>query len=238
MAISITSVTGTGTGVDATSFSVSLTTDPATLYVACLEASRDTSNPPTPTVTHGGITATQVATLLWITTGASRRQLWIYAWDSGPGSGPGTWLADFGVTMSGCSMGILKVTGSDIANGLVQTFVQTAATGADLSGTSGATGTLSAAGDSNNRVMALFCHQANEESTVEGGWTALTNQTHNNPSSGMKPGWHASTFDTTPTMSWTTSSPYGGLAAEIKVAGAGGGGGVSDPFGMSGFFGG
>lgn len=239
MAIAITHITGTGTGVDATSFSLSLTTDPATLYVATMEASQGGSvNPSTPVVTHNGITATEIASLLYVTTGTERHKLWLYAWDSGAGGGPSTFLADYGVSHIGWSGGIKKVTGSDVANGLVQTFVQSAATAADLTGTSGLV-TLSAASHADNRPIGVFAHKVNEVTTVEAGWSnAAPNQTHNNPASAMKPSWQDSGFDTSFTMSWTTSAPYGGLAAEIKVAGAGGGGVVLDPFGMSGFFGG
>ncbi len=236
MAIGVTNVISVGTGVDATSFSQAGPTSAATLYVMEIEASRGGStNPPTPTVTFDGRALTQIATLLWITTGTERRQLWIYGFDSLAGASS-TWLVDFGVTMTGCSFAVQAVTGSDLANGLTQTFVQSAATAADLTGTSGAI-TLAAPGSSDNRPLEVFCHQANEESTVEGGWTVLTNLAHNNPSSGMKLAWNATTFDTSVATSWTTSSPYGGLATEIKVAGAGGVA-VSDPFGMSGFFGG
>lgn len=236
MAIAITVVNVQNSGVDATSFTGSFTADAATLYVALIEASRATNNPPDPTVTHNSITATKIASLLWITSGAERRQIWVYAWDSLAGGGS-TATVDFGVTMSGCSQTYLKVTGTDMANGVVQTFVQNVATGADLSGTSGSI-TLAAAGNAANRPLKYFCHQANEESTVEAGWTALTNAAHNNPSTGAKPGWHSSTFDTSVVMTWTTSSPYGGLAVEIKDASAGGGGAQAlDPFGMMGFFG-
>jgi hypothetical protein len=237
MALAFTNLGGMQLGVDQTSYSASITTVPATLHFCYIEGARDGStNPPIPTVTHEGITATQIASLLWITTGATRRTIWLFAWNSGAGGGPSTILADFGVLMSGCSFRAIQVDGSDVANGVAQCFVQSVATAADLSGTSGSI-TLAAAANANNRPFGFFCHQANEESTVTAPWlTTSPNSAHANPLSGMKGEHRDDAFGTAVTMSWTTSAPYGGLATEIKAAS--GGAAALDPFGMAGFYGG
>lgn len=218
MALATTHVTGTATGVDASSFTRSFTSDAATLYIAGISVQQGSStNPSTPTVTHNSITATEIYSLLYVTTGTDRKKLWVFGWDSGAGSGSAvTWTADFGTSHIGFECTILAVTGSDMAHGLVQTFVQSGLTTPDATGTSGSV-TLAAAGDANNRPYSFFAHAAAETQTAEAGWTAFTAQQHANPNAGFRGQWNDTTFDTTPSMSWTTSANYGGIGFELKA---------------------
>jgi hypothetical protein len=228
-----------GTGVDASSFSTgSWTANASALHVLFLGVERNSATPATPTVTHDGITATEITSLVVTTVGTDRRKIWIFAWVSAASPAAAILTADFGASHIGCEADLIRVDGSDVANGLVQTFVQTPNTGSDLTGTSGSI-TLSAAGDSNNRPICAFTHAFNENQVPRASWTEVTEVQHANPTTAFAGQFRSDAFETTASTTWTTSSAYGGIAAEIKVAGAGGGGGtVLDPFGMSGFFGG
>lgn len=238
MAIAVPLNTGTGTGVDATSFTRSLTAVAGSMYVTTFTGERTGANPPDPTVTHNSVTATKITSLVYVTAADPRRTIWVYAWDGGAGSALVNVTYDFGgVTLTGFECKVFEVTGSDMANGLSQTFVQSPNTGADLSGTSGSI-TLAAAGDANNRPFAVFAHAANETLGIRTNWSAIGAEgTHANPDNSTRAFWRSDTFETTASSSWTTSAAYGGIAFEIKAASAGGGVAVIDPFGMSGFFG-
>jgi hypothetical protein len=240
VAIAVTRMVGTGTGTDGTALAIpAFTAAASTLYIATVGMERGGSqNPTTPVVTHNSITATEIVALFYLTTGSFRHKIWLFAWNSGAGSGSVAGNVDWGaVTYTGAEVQVYEVTGSDLVGGLAQTFVQALTTAADLTATS-ASITLAGASNAGNRPFAFWAHGANEETTIVGAsWTTSTNVAHASPSAAMKAGWRTDAYDTAAAASWTTSSPYGGIAVELKVAGAAGGTSPVDPFGMSGVFG-
>jgi len=84
--------------------------------------------------------------------------------------------------------------------------------------------TLAAFGDAvNNAAFGSFLHRAQETSTVEAGYTALSNSAYGAVSSlGTMAEWKVGQ-DTTVSASWTTSAAAAAVAVEIKMAPAGGG---------------
>lgn len=219
MTIAITRMAGTGSGTDATSYTRSYQPTASKLSIATVGVERTGStNPNTPTVTHNSITATLIDSFLYVTSGTTRYKLFLFAWDSGAGSGSAqTWTADFaGVTHHGAEMNIFEVSGTDLAHGVAQCFVQVVKTTADATGTSGSI-TLAAPTNANNRPMAVWAHSANEEHSIS-NWTSATNVAHANPNAAMKEGYLLTAWDTAAAATWTTSTNYGGMAFEIKSA--------------------
>jgi hypothetical protein len=65
--------------------------------------------------------------------------------------------------------------------------------------------------------VAFFNHRAAESTTHESGYTELDDGSHGTPPAGAECEWHASTAETTPSASWSTSAAVGGFALEIKA---------------------
>jgi len=112
-----------------------------------------------------------------------------------------------------CQWTLCKVTGAKITGGGPVVQCPAAATGTGTSGTQ----TLSAAADSNNRTVGASGHGAFEGTTHPTGFTELGDSPQNSPACAFNSFYHPSTFQTSIQPSWTTSSGFGVLAAEIAI---------------------
>lgn len=116
---------------------------------------------------------------------------------------------------------VFEVIGSDVANGVTQTFVQSIVTAPTITGSSPATSvtaTLAAASNSNNRPFHWTIHHNFAEGTTpRASWTELHDVNTSDHAVSMETQWRSDTFETTASASWTTSSDYSSVAFEIKA---------------------
>jgi len=153
---------------------------------------------------------------------------------TGSSPGSGTITLNWGAaTMDGAGWFVYQLgTDVDPSDPFVQTLGNT-----DAGSVTSITVTLAAFGDPANRPLISASHRANEGSTPEAGYTEVGDLNGANPLIGFALAYHPSTTDTTPSYSWATiGAPAVAVASEMRAAP--GGAVVTDPFGMSGFFGG
>jgi hypothetical protein len=189
------------------------------LIVVCSAAAKpNSSDPNVTTVTDSaGLTWTQIYEFYYVTTGTNRARLSIYAAQAPSSPSLMTVISSYaGGTVAGCIQQIFEVTGSDVANGVGQTFVQKVPTTANASGTS-ASATLAAPGNSNNRSFFVSVHWANDGTIPAASWTELGDAGHPNPNQSAETEWRSDTFDAAASATWPTSSKYGGIGLEIKA---------------------
>jgi hypothetical protein len=203
------------------------------LIIACVYNRHGTSAT-LPTMSGNSLTWTQVVTFQPSGDGTSSRMTIFGA--NASGSTTGATTVDFGgTTQLGCYTSFVGATGVDLSGGVVAAFIQTP-TGQGGSGT--ATVTLSSAADANNRPFAFVWHFANELHTPRASWTEADDMSGAGPNIGVMTQYRTDAFETTATATWTTTSvAWGIIAAELKND-AGAAATVTDPFGMTGIFGG
>ena len=83
---------------------------------------------------------------------------------------------------------------------------------------SGTLGSLTIDGDPTSRTIVTVLHAAQEGSQPEPGFAELADTQHGSRSSGMATAWSTDAFDATPSYSWGTPSPWGGIALEVGAA--------------------
>src|SRR5881409_3718789 len=85
------------------------------------------------------------------------------------------------------------------------------------SGTAGSGSiTLASPGNSANRPVSGWFHAAQEGTNPRANWAEADDGSHNNPGTGVESQWRSGAFETTASASWTTSSAWLGIAAELK----------------------
>lgn len=180
---------------------------------------RSVSPPAVPTVTSNtglNVTWTQVETIPFnpISAPISRGTLF-RALHASPGSG--TTTIDFGaVTQERCAWIIAEFAGVDTGGTNGAAAVVQAVTKAINSATV-IDPVLANFGDPvNNAAYILACLRADIALDHEAGWTEISEQ---NPTENFRTAaaWRVGE-DTTPTYTWATLNPAGGVAVEIKVA--------------------
>ncbi|HXF73060.1 MAG TPA: hypothetical protein VNO79_10680 [Actinomycetota bacterium] len=197
---------------DAASYSSVSWTPPASGLIFLFVYNRKVGGGDIPTVSGNGITWVQIATIL-----ADPHRLTLFGANAA-GSTAGQTTIDFGgVTQLGCIAMFAHADGTDVVNGVAQTFVQ-APTGSGT-GTSGSI-TLAGASGADNRPIAAFVHAANEAVTPRTGWTEFDEFTGVGPPRGADSQVRSDAFETTASASWATSAAWVGIAAELKAAGA------------------
>lgn len=215
MPIGVTHHTTTIDDTTKSSYSTaSITPAAIRLLIACWEIARGSStNPSDPTVSGNGLTWSQIDAHLWITTGTVRRKLWIFAADTGAAPSAGAITFDHGASHLGARWSVFELSGTDLANStLASLFVQKVKTAADPAAATSLSLALAAAGNSNNRPFLFNRHQAAEGTTPRANWTEI-----GEVGSGAESQWRSDAFETTASASWATSSPYAGIAFEIKA---------------------
>jgi len=133
------------------------------------------------------------------------------------GSASGITSACFADTQIGCDVSFFEAQGVDLTGGVASAFVQAPA--ASGTGTS-ASVTLAAAGNSNNRPIAAFGHQANEATTPDANWTGVDDMNGVGPNRGFETQQDSDGFQNA-SGSWTTSAAWIAMAAELKAADVG-----------------
>jgi hypothetical protein len=225
VALAVTTRDTINSEVDAASYSgAAFTATANSLLIALIGASRGSSlEPATPTVTHDGLTLTLIDFNFWSTLGSTRKKLWIAAVQAKASPGSSALSADFGgVTHVGCEASIFDVTGSDVLNGLAQSFVQVVKSTADATGGASVpvTLTLAGAGNAANRPFSLWAHASNDAPgvTPQASWIELHEFSHANPNANHESQWRSDAFDTAAAATWSAGPVgYGGLAFEIKA---------------------
>lgn len=200
-------------GADASSYTGSSVTWPSNELVILAITSTNTAAPPPnqPTVTGNGITWTAIASAT-VTTLVTRVTL-LGAYTAGASAGAVT--VDFGgQTQRDCQAVFLTASGTDVANGVAQTFVQAPTNTAVLAGSLSIT--LSAAANAANRPVAAFAETFDTSSTPRTNWTEYYDNAIDEVFDCQ---YRSDAFDTT--ASSTAASGTGtwvGIAAEIKAA--------------------
>ena len=194
---------------DAASSATTATLTPVAsrLYLLTVRSTLGAGTPNTPTVTGGGgLTWVLVATA---TQTISRVSVFRALKTSGLTSG--TVVVDFaGQTQVNIRLGIAeftnaKTTGTDGSGAIVQSATNSALTG------STASATLSAFADATNNASFMgIAESANETNNAEAGWTKLYD------GGTVAYEWRLG-GDTSPTMSWTTSTIWEAIACEIAA---------------------
>ncbi len=189
-------------------------------------------NPPAPTtVTGGGVTWTKhnldlgTGILPWKTTLANRfsSSLWYAVGNLTLAS---TISIDFGSNaMIGCQWQLARVTGADVSGGGLAAIVQlatnvnqTLANGSSL----GLASPLSSPVTAASRTFVFgFSNIDNQNNNVESGYNLLSRSpSQTSPGVNSIGGYHATVFDTTPTIvnNTGTTNAYGIIGLEVKVA--------------------
>lgn len=204
-------------GTDATSYANTSWTPPASGLIIVFVIAKRTAALDTPTISGNGLTWVQIGSTL--NCGGNNHGLSLFAANAS-GSSTGATTIDFGAnTQLHCSASFFHADGVDLSGGVAAAFVQNpTATG---TGTT-ATVTLAAAGNSNNRPIAGFFHAQNEAKTPRTNWTEIDDLAGSAGIRDLETQWRDDAFETTATATWATSDIWGGVAAELKAAAAGG----------------
>src|SRR5947208_298889 len=164
--------------------------------------------PNQPTVSGNSVAWTAIKT---INVGVNR--LTLFAANSA-GSAAGATTVDFaGQSQSGCEATFFHVTNVDLSGGVAAAFVQSP-TGSGTAGSGSIT--LASPGNSANRPVSGWFHAAQEVTTPRANWAEADDGSHNNPGTGVESQWRSDAFETTASASWSTSSAWLGIAAELK----------------------
>lgn len=198
-------------GVDRTSYDSASWTPPDALIIVFVVSVRTASIPDQPTMSGNGITWTAIKTVL--SQDSTTRTTLFGA--NGSGASAGVTTVDFGgQTQRDCSASFLQADGTDVGNGVAQTFVQSPTNTTDGSPTSISI-TLAAAGDSDNRPVAGFAsHGAGSAITPRTNWTEYFESLPDSHNAEAQ--YRSDAFETTASMSDGTG-PHEGIAAEIKA---------------------
>lgn len=236
MSLLATILQGSGSTTDNTVFTTgSFTPGANDLIIFCVAGVRGGStNPTVPTITDSvGLTWTDISEFLPLTTGVNRLRMSVFAAQAGASPPAMTVTATYGATLTACVWQWATVSGSDVANGVLQSILNIVTTVADSANANNLSITLAAASDSNNRPFLFATHTSNEVTTPRTNWTELGDAGVASPAFASQSQWRSDTFETTATASWSTSSIFGGIAFEIKNAVVGGGSAVKTVDGLA-----
>lgn len=229
MAITVTSRSPATpySGTDASSYDWSLSGLTTSRWLVVDFASEQSSGFPTHnTPSGGGLTYSQESS---VASRATRRLTRFVAWN--PDQTSFTLTTSATSTQIKALVQVNEIDGADASDPIVASYTN------NSSGTSGSV-TMSAYSDSGNRYLFTINLDDWGGGNVVPEGTELDDHYISSGGSGrIESQWHASTQDTTPSASWTTSTYWRCIASEIKVSGAGGAAAIFDPLGMSGFFG-
>lgn len=199
---------------NASSYANSSWTPPTSNLILCFVANSKASTPDAVnSLTGNGITWTNIATIV---NSSSVQRITLFG-ANGSGSSAEATTADFNsVNQTGCGLSFFHATGVDLSGGVLAAFVQ-AITQAGATGQTSGSVTLGAAGNSDNRPIACFVHGATEATTERANWTEVDDGSWATPARGMQTQWRSDAFETTASATWTTSSLYCAIAAELKA---------------------
>lgn len=210
----LTSGTDTSGGTTSTTASITPTANNLVL-LAVTSRTNITANPNAPTVTGAGITWTQIATILYDSTSASRKLLTVYqALGPSPVSAP--IVMSFALqAQTDVNWSVDQFSGINTTTPIVQS-----ATNKDESNTSNTlTVTLAAFGSPSNAAYgAIVADNINGLTSIGGTFTQLSNPVSANLDMVAE---YKATSSTTVTATFATTAMLGGVAIEIAQAGGG-----------------
>ena len=180
--------------------------------VHVLESNRILGTFDTPTIAGNNLTWTQIGSTLVFAT--STRTLALFGANAS-GATSGITTVTFANTQLGCTVSFFHATGVDLASGVAAAFVQNVSNSG--TGTAGSV-TLAAASATKNRAISGWCHLANEVTTHATNWTEADDLAGIGHMRGSQTQYRTDAFDTAAAATWTTSSAWGGIAAELKAA--------------------
>lgn len=163
-------------------------------------------------VTGNGVSWTKKTA---VSDGSGVMRIHLYVADSGSSPSSGALTVSYGaVTQLGQHVSVFELSGVDLSGGATVAVVQAPTT----TGTAAAGSiTLAAAGQMTNRPISGWAHAANEATNERANWVEVHDGSFATPVSGKETQWRPDFFETTSTASWTTSSIYVGIAAEVKA---------------------
>lgn len=204
------------TSTNAASYATSSWTPPTTgIIILFVINSRDTDLSVEPTVSGNSLTWLKIATVA-IDSGVDTYRITLFAADAA-GATTGATTVSFGAeTQSGCILEFLQAEGVNIGEGIAAAFIQSP-TNSGTAATSGSV-TLAGASNSNNRPVVCFFHAANEGTGRNPAWDEADDLRHATPAMAGETQSRSDVFDTAATATWTTSSDWLGIAAELRAS--------------------
>jgi hypothetical protein len=224
VAIALTARGSISSSADATSYGTgSFTPNSDSLLVAIYDSDRTSADPTTPTVSGHG-TWTAIDSLQWVTSAASnptnRGKLFIFALDTGA-PGDSTVTFDHGATThAGAEASVFELSGTDVASGVAQCFVQLVHSTVDTIGSSDLSITLAAAGNSANRPFMAVSTMGATTFVPQTNWTGIHNLSHTTPNQTLYTEWRSDAFDTAAHLDYASNVFRGGIAFEVKAGAA------------------
>jgi hypothetical protein len=204
-----------------------------TLSVAMISTGGASVDPTS--VTGHGVTYTKIA--FSVVTNLNMNGF--YAADSGGSPTNAALQATWAVAPTGICLYDINFSGVDLSGGVAAAIVQSVLN-TDIVGTATSLQTLlAAASATDNRPVAMCVLNVNQAITEDTNYTEINDQGHTLPARRLSASWQSGGFDVTIDHSWSAGSSVAVRAFEVKAtAGGGAGSAATDPFGMSGFFGG
>lgn len=218
MAVAASNKFSDNTATGATSFATQSWTPTANrLNFLCFYSRTGISADPTqPTASGNSLTWNLAGSVVFDSTGSSRRRLTAF-WALGASPSTGATTIDCGgQAQTGAAWIVDDFTGIDTASPVVQTVTNK---DEGVSQTS-LTVTLAAFGSANNATYGFFATATNAQTpTVGSGFTLVDEETSNAIEVAAKIDTEfRSDNDTSVDMSWSANSQFGGIAVEIKAA--------------------
>lgn len=205
-------------GTDATSYTGSSFTPPTDgIALAFAHARRAGVGADTPVLSGWGLTWTQIGSTLSFVTDYG---IALFA-SILTGATVGALTANYSPnTEVGCILAVCQATGVDVSGGLAAAFVQQVTATGLVSGSGSIT--LASAGSADNRPVACFGHDVNEDTTPRTNWNELDDMKGAGHPRAIATQYRNDAFETTASASWTTATAnWGGMAVELKAAATG-----------------
>lgn len=215
MAITVNHLTAGGSTTNTNSYATASITPGANRLVLAVVSTKS-PDAPTVTLTGNGLTWVEVAS---ISTGGTVAQVQVFrAMGASPSAGAIT-ISD-SVSVNGCAWHIVEFDGVDTGGTNGSAAVVQSKTGNGNAG-SGSVTLDNAFGSADNATYGGVHHAANEGITAGSGFSVVgaTFGGHTNPANSAAAEWQAGN-DSTIDASWSTSSQWAIIGAEIKAAAA------------------
>jgi len=192
-----------------TSFANTSWTPPGSGLIIVFVVGRRVANVDTPTISGNSLSWVQIGTTLDLN---GDDGLSLFGADAS-GSATGVTTVDFdGNTQAHCIVSFYQATGVDLSGGVASAFVQNVTdTGTATSGSI----TLAAAGASANRPISGFLHVTDEVASPRTNWTEADDMHGSGAARDLITQYRDDAFETTASATWSTSSDWGGIAAEL-----------------------
>jgi hypothetical protein len=220
MTIGLTTRGSINSAGDATSYATgSFTPSANVLLVAIYDSDRTSADPTTPTLSGHG-TWTALDSLLWNSDITDHGKLFISALNTGASPSASTLTFDHaGVTHHGAEASIFELSGTDVANGVTQCFVQFVHSTVNSDGGSSSLAlTLASAGNAANRPFMAFAALGAATMIPQTNWTVIHDVGHATPDQNIYTEWRSDAFDTAGFVDYSNLVRRGGIAFEVKAA--------------------